>query len=182
MEMTQRTKLLIIFGFIVLSGLMSLAVYGIYRNSNSDAGTQPSNAYIDSSTGETVTDGTDDYTQGAENYGINPATPIMLGFDGLISQGMLFDDLTTFQNGVSNYFISAASKNVYPPASAVSLSKASCAMPADDGSVSCTYNLRVNETTDLTGSLTTHIGGAVDITLKNGATTEFTATMQRTAE
>lgn len=182
--MSKRTKLLIILGFIVLAGLGSLAAYGIYRSNNNTAAdiseTVPDKT--DSSTGQTLSAGSGNHVQGPETYGINPATPVMIGFAALIDQGILFEDMTTLQNGITDYFISAASSDTYPPASIVSLSNASCGFPSDDGRVTCSYNLKVNDDIELKGAMTVYTNGDVDITLKRDATTLYNATAHRTPE
>lgn len=182
--MDKRTKILIILGFVILAGLGSLAAYGIYRSNNS--ATVDNNEMhpdkTDSSTGQTLSQGSGNYKQGAETYGINPATPVMIGFAALIDQGVLFEDMTTLQNGIADYFISAANNDTYPPASIVSLSNASCGFPSDDGRVTCSYDLKVNDDVELKGAMTTHTSGDVAITLKRGGSTVYTTTAHRTAE
>lgn len=165
--MSNNKKIfLFVVGFLLLSCLTGLAAYGFYKNSNSSGATvQPNSGQkVDPITKQVIDDNAD---QTPESYGVNPAAPSMIGFAAMLDQGIIQADLTAFQGGISNYFVSAVS--TYKPSSVVVLSNASCGFPANDGSVTCTYSLTVNEKTKLQGTLITDEAGHVTITLTNSS-------------
>lgn len=172
---TKKRNLLIVLGFIVLSGLSGLAAYGFYNNGQSTTdGTNvkpTSTQKVDPITNQIVDDGSD---QTPETYGENPAKPSLIGFAALLDQGITQNDLTAFQGAISNYFISAG--NAYPPSSVVVFSNASCGLPLDDGSVNCSYKLTVNDKTKIDGAFKTDENGHITIGLtQNGKTIYHTA-------
>lgn len=171
---TKKRNLLIILGFIVLSGLSGLAAYGFYNDRQSQPGTSAtstSTQKVDPITKQVIDDGA---SQTPESYGQNPAAPSMIGFAALLDQGITQEDLTAFQGGISNYFISAGDK--YPPSSVVVFSDASCDLPLDDGSVNCSYKLTVNDKTKIDGAFKTDENGHITIGLtQDGKTIYHTA-------
>lgn len=159
---TKKRNLLIILGFIVLSGLSALAAYGFYNNSQStnETNVKPTSTQkVDPITKQVIDDGAD---QTQESYDQNPAAPSMIGFAALLDQGITQEDLTAFQGGISNYFISS---NKYPPSSVVVFSDASCDLPLADGSVNCSYKLTVNDKTKIDGAFKTDENGHITIGL-----------------
>ena len=173
---TRKRNLLIVLGFIVLSGISGRAAYGFYNNSQSSTadGTTvkpTSTQKVDPVTKQVVDDGSD---QTPENYNENPAKPSLIGFAALLDQGITQEDLTAFQGGISNYFISAG--DTYPPSSVVVFSNASCGLPLDDGTVNCSYKLTVNDKTKIDGAFQTDENGHITIGLtQNGKTIYHTA-------
>jgi len=159
----KKRNLLIILGFVVLSGFSGLAAYGFFKNTpSSGANTSESTSKqtVDPITKQVIDDGT---SQRPESYGENPAKPSLIGFAALLDQGITQEDLTAFQGGISNYFISAGDK--YPPSSVVVFSDASCSLPLDDGSVNCSYKLTVNDKTKIDGEFKTDENGHITIGL-----------------
>lgn len=171
---TKKRNLLIILGFIVLSATSGFAAYGFYQNSqssNTNNVKPTSTQKVDPITKQVIDDGSD---QTKETYGQNPAKPTLIGFAALLDQGITQEDLTAFQGGISNYFISAG--NAYPPASIVVFSDASCGLPLTDGTVNCSYKLTVNDKTKLDGAFQTDENGHITIGLsKDGKTVYHTS-------
>ena len=156
-----RQKLLTLVGFFILSCITGGATYGFYKLSvtNPTQG-QGSQVTIDKTTGQTLNPGSG---QASENYGKNPAAPILIGFADFLNQGVTSADLYAFQSAVTDYFVGSGS--TYPPAPIVSFSDASCALPDSDGYVVCTYILTVNQTTKLSGTYRSNQSGSIEVTL-----------------
>lgn len=179
---TKKRNLLIVFGFIALSVVSGLAAYGFYNNSQSSTtsdGTTvkpTSTQKVDPVTKQVIDDGAD---QTPENYGQNPSKPSLIGFAALLDQGITQDDLTAFQGGISNYFVSAGDK--YPPASIVVFSDASCGLPLDDGSVNCSYKLTVNDKTKIDGAFKTDENGHITIGLSQDGKTIYNTAIDENA-
>lgn len=168
---TKKRNLLIILGFIILSGLSALAAYGFYNNGQSTNGTNvksTSTQKVDKTTNQVLDDGAD---QTPETYGENPSKPSLIGFAALLDQGITQEDLAAFQGSISNYFTSAGS--AYPPASIVVFSDASCGLPLDDGSVNCSYKLTVNDKTKIDGAFKTDENGHITIGLTRDGKTIY---------
>ena len=176
---TKKRNLLIILGFILLSGISGLAAYGFYQNnqsSNPDSVKPTSTQKVDPVTKQVIDDGAD---QTRENYGQNPAKPSLIGFAALLDQGITQEDLTAFQGGITNYFVSAGS--TYPPASIVVFSDASCALPLSDGTVNCSYKLTVNDKTKLDGAFQTDENGHITIGLSKDGKTIYNTSIDENA-
>ena len=176
---TKKRNLLIILGFILLSGISGLAAYGFYQNnqsSNPNSVKSTSTQKVDPVTKQVIDDGAD---QTRENYGQNPAKPSLIGFAALLDQGITQEDLTAFQGGITNYFVSAGS--AYPPASIVVFSDASCALPLSDGTVNCSYKLTVNDKTKLDGAFQTDENGHITIGLSKDGKTIYNTSIDENA-
>ena len=176
---TKKRNLLIILGFILLSGISGLAAYGFYQNnqsSNPNNVKPASTQKVDPITKQVIDDGAD---QTRENYGQNPAKPSLIGFAALLDQGITQEDLTAFQGGITNYFISAG--DAYPPASIVVFSDASCGLPLDDGTVNCSYKLTVNDKTKIDGSFHTDENGHITIGLSKDGKTLYNTSIDENA-
>ncbi len=176
----KKRNLLIIFGFIMLSALSGLAAYGFYNNNRSTtngATVKPTSTQkVDPVTKQVIDDGSD---QTPETYGQNPAKPVLIGFAALLDQGITQNDLTAFQGGISNYFVSAG--NTYPPASVVVFSNAACGVPLSDGSVNCSYKLTVNDKTKIDGAFKTDENGHITIGLTQDGKTIYHTTIDENA-
>lgn len=171
---SSKKIILIVFGFLLLSLISGLATYGFYENSHStNTGTQSDNTQkVDPTTKQVIDNGAD---RAPESYGVNPAAPAMIGFAAMLDQGITQTDLTAFQGGISNYFVSAVS--TYAPSSVVVLSDASCGFPAADSSVSCTYLLTVNDKTKLQGTFKTDEAGHITIGLDSNGRVVYNTTI-----
>lgn len=178
MEVEWYKRPIVIIGFFVgLSILTGLATYGLFVSQKKSVVTgQSTNDNItvekDKTTGESVATNTG---KDPEVAGINPASPILLGFTSLLDQGITSANLYTFQDGVKQYFVSTTD---YPPQSKVALSNASCALPDSSGYVSCTYLLTVNDSTKLNGTLKTNLSGPVEVTIAKDGKQVYSVTQQ----
>lgn len=173
--MTDTKKIvLLIVGFFLLSCITGLAAYGYYMNTHqTNAVVQPSSTQkVDPTTKQVIDNGA---SQTPENYGVNPAAPSMIGFATMLDQGITQTDLTAFQGGISNYFVSNTS--TYPPSSVVVLSNASCGFPASDGTVSCVYTLTINDKTKLQGNVSTDEAGHITIGISNNDKVIYTTSI-----
>jgi hypothetical protein len=176
---TKKRNLLIVLGFIVLSVISGFAAYGFYQNNQSSNlnSVKPTSAQkVDPVTKQVIDDGSD---QTKETYGQNPAKPVLIGFAALLDQGITQEDLTAFQGGISNYFVSAG--NTYPPASVVVFSDASCGLPLTDGTVNCSYKLTVNDKTKLDGAFQTDENGHITIGLSKDGKTLYNTSIDENA-
>lgn len=159
MEPWYMKRSSIIIGFVILSLITGLGAYGIYNAANS----KPSGL----STSDTL----------PETAGSNPALPTETGFTQLLDQGITQQDLTTFQSGISNFFVSNTA--TYKPSSVVVLTDASCVPPNADGYVVCQYILTANDKDTLRGILKTNTTGPVTIILSDKSGKElFNKTIQ----
>lgn len=170
MEWYKSQRIIIII-FIILSLITGSTTYTLYKAAHEmKTPTQEGSNTVDKATGLPIEN---DSGRTPETYNVNPSTPVLLGFEKMIDQGVTESDLTTFQTGITQYFIST--KN-YSPRSKVSLSNARCANPDNAGYVNCTYNLTVNDSVLLTGTLRTNLSGPVTISIKKDSKSVFELT------
>lgn len=169
-----KKQLILIASFIILSLITGVATYGLTQKNKTSAKTTASDSTTyttDKTTGQKLDTSA---SQTPETYSKNPASPILVGFDALTNLGITTADISTFQSGITQYFVSTTD---YSPASKVALKDPSCQPPNNDGFVVCAYSLVVNDTATLTGTLKTDLSGPVSVTISKSTVQVFSTTV-----
>ncbi len=151
----EKLRRVLIIGFILLSIVTGAITYAIYYAIRPSSPTTTGKITKDATTGYDIE--TDDGRM-PETYGINPATPLLLGFEKLIEQGVVLEDLQKYQLVTTNFILN---DKEFPPQTKVSLANPSCGIPDENGFVTCKSSLVINDKAGYSSELISDHSGLI---------------------
>ncbi len=158
----KRTNRIIIAVFVIVSILIAGGMYWAF-NQEQKAPAEDSlrqTTEVDPTTGEVLTT-----TEGKtpERYGEMANTPVLLGFQELLTKGAAFDDVDSSKKLVSDYIAT----NDYKDNSKVSLDPKTLKQSNDEGIATYTFDLVVNDEQRLAVKIVSNMIGNLTLTISD---------------